>query len=203
MSLKINQSENQELLTVQIQKPSAKYFDEMLRMSSAADLLRSGVFPNAKEVTESFGAYDAVRRHLWRDFKPDDDEVLCICVADGRTPRTALTFALRSAWTCISVDPNLNTGRFPFWVTNFRRLLMFAKKIEQCQFSARKVVVVMVHPHVKIPLALEAITGFEQRAVVSMPCCVKQEIPGHPPDLEYHDRGVWSPQRTVKVWKQI
>jgi hypothetical protein len=203
MSLKINQIETPEQITLQVQKPSDRYFNELMRCACAPDLLRSGVFPNAKEVTESFGAYNAVRKHLWKQFPPNDEDVICVCVADGSTPRTALTFALRTKWNVISVDPNLRHAKFQRWSGQFKRLYLFAKKIQDCRFEAKKIVIVMVHPHVKIDDTLPSIIGYEQRAVVSMQCCVKQFITNKAPDIEYNDLGIWSPQRSIKVWRQV
>lgn len=201
--LKIHQIETPEQITLQVQKPSSRYFDEILRSNCGRDLLESGVFPNAKEVTESFGAYNAVRRALWKQFPPDDDSVVCVNVADGSTPRTGLTFALRTKWNCISVDPNLKTHKFHRWVPKYKRLSMFAKKIEDCHFEANKMLIVMVHPHVLIDKALESLVGYEKRALVSLPCCIKQEIKGREPDVRYHDLGIWSPKREVLVWRQV
>lgn len=212
MSLKINQIETPEQITLQVQKPSMRYFDELMRCSCAPDLIQSGVFPNSKEVTESFGAYNAVRKHLWKQFPPNDDEVVCVCVADGSTPRTGLTFALRTKWQVISVDPNMRHAKFHRWVDRYQRLYLFAKKIQELRFEARKMLIVMVHPHVKIDDTLPSLIGYEQRAVVSMQCCVKQFISSSSedgrlsnlkPDIEYNDLGIWSPQRSIKVWRQV
>lgn len=203
MSLKIRQQENPEHITLQITKPSDRYFNELMRSTCAPDLITSGVFPNAKEVTESFGAYNAVRNHLWKQYPPNDPDVVCVCVADGSTPRTALTFALRTAWNVISVDPNLRTEKFHNWIKRYKRLYLFAKKVEDFHFESKKLLIVMVHPHVKIDNTLASLIGYEQRSVVSMQCCVKQFITGKEPDIQYNDIGIWSPQRSIKIWKQV
>lgn len=202
MSLKIHQVESPEQITLQVTKPSDRYFNELMRCNCSPDLLTSGVFPNAKEVTESFGAYNAVRKHLWHQYPPNDPDVVCVCVADGSTPRTALTFALRTKWNVISVDPNLRSERFHRWM-KYKRLYMFAKKIQDFKFECRKMLIVMVHPHVKIDETLPSLIGYEQRSVVSMQCCVKQFITNQEPDIEYNDIGIWSPQRSIKIWKQV
>lgn len=41
----------------------SRYLDEFVRCRCAPDLLARKLFPNAKEVTESFAAYAAVRKH--------------------------------------------------------------------------------------------------------------------------------------------
>lgn len=50
-------------------------------------------FPNAKEVTESFGAFHAVNEHL-SHLSRDDINVAVICVGDGHSPRTGMLFAV-------------------------------------------------------------------------------------------------------------
>lgn len=181
------------------------YFDELVKTKCGADLLALGFFPNAKEVTESFAAYSAVRRFLWQDFRPNDPNVTLIAVGDGTWPRTAATFAFRSAWNCISVDPGLH----PDAATknrakmNVTRLTCEPKRVEDITIEAAALVVVCVHSHAPMPEVLKHLTSrTNRRAVVAIPCCVMQEIPGVPL-VEYRDTGILSPCNLVKVWRDV
>jgi hypothetical protein len=80
------------------------YMDEFIRLSCAPELLQLRVFPDAKEISESMGALDAVRRNCNFIFNEDD---LVICVRDGSTPRTATLFALMTNMQIVSIDPAL------------------------------------------------------------------------------------------------
>ncbi|HUS51341.1 MAG TPA: hypothetical protein VMZ91_14325, partial [Candidatus Paceibacterota bacterium] len=72
MKNNINYKETNSEVILQIKKPSLRYLNEFTRLKCGSDLLRSKVFPNAKEITESMGAYNALRTHLQGDFPLGD-----------------------------------------------------------------------------------------------------------------------------------
>jgi hypothetical protein len=157
------------------------------------------LFPNAKEITESFGAYNAVRKHFRKICTFDDKTMNIVVVGDGSTPRTAATFAFRSKFQCHSVDPLMkfeNTKRL-----RIDRLFTYAKKIEECEFNFDRVIILHVHSHVKIETSLKYIKGNE-RHVVAMPCCVPQTLE-RKPDVEYIDWNILSPKNTIKIWRDV
>jgi hypothetical protein len=186
------------------------YINEFFRLRCAEAFCAFGIFPNAKEVTESFGAYHAVRKHLPHlAFK--DPSVTMIAVGDGCTPRTGSTFALRSAWTCHSVDPACHetSKRGPQhrpashgWGA-IRRLTVHAKRIEDVYLHARgPVVIVAVHSHARLEAAVQSVCSGSSLSVIAMPCCKPQRL--HvPPDIEYEDEAVLSPRRRILVWKDV
>lgn len=176
-----------------------RYLGELVTLTCAPDMLKLRLFPNGKEVSESFGAYNAVRYKL-QQFKLNDPNVSVIVVGDGRTPRTAATFAFRSAWMCHSVDPMLGGGSIRWAEIN--RLTIHKRRIEDCSFMADRVILVAVHSHANLSKAVQAVTAREL-AVVAMPCCVPQKLDGIEPDNEYEDGGVISPCRTIKVWNNV
>jgi hypothetical protein len=189
------------LNSVARQSPEAhklvKYLVEFVTMSCAPDMLALRVFPNAKEISESFGAYDAVRCRL-PEFGLKDPTVTVVAVGDGTTPRTAATFAMRSAWTCYSVDPLLRGG-IARW-SAIKRLHIVPSKIEDVRIDGDKVIVIAVHSHARLDVTLRSITAREMLAVVAMPCCVPLLL-DRPPDIEYDESGVISPCRTIKIWR--
>lgn len=190
-------------------KPSMRYIDELVKTRCFPQLLQTGYYPNAKEFTESAGAYEAARRKL-RDFAAlSDKKVLCLFPGDGKWPRTGSMFALRSAWDCRSIDPLMS--------------VVAAKGIERClgykgttedykgYFKPRedaKVIIVAVHSHATLDSAIDMLDEplrliHENRlAIISIPCCVPQKVERHMIGIQhsYEDKGIWSPENRVMVW---
>lgn len=163
-------------------------------MRCSADFIKHKLFPNVKEVTESFGAFEAVVK-LGLDF--NDPSINIVCVADGSTPRTAATFAFRTKWTCYSIDPQLSNRP---WNQMISRLTAMKTKVEDWHFdTSDKVVLVAVHSHVALSAAIKSIVT-PQLAVVAIPCCLPQYVPGVPHSAEYNDKHMWSPKNLVKTW---
>lgn len=192
----IDYRDTEEQITFTVKRPSMRYVNEFLNLKCAPDLLAWEVYPNVKEITESFAAFNAVRKVL-KDDRLKDNSVIVYCVGDGRTPRTAACFAVRSAWTAVSIDPQLNDAID--WGRKIKRLWTVPLKVEEMEFRPgfnQTRVVVAVHSHAD----LQHTEKFEPEIVVSIPCCVPQTYGGRPPDHEYTDWGILSPERTVKVW---
>lgn len=178
-------------------KFNSLYIDRFFSLKCAADLLICKVFPDAKEVTESFAAYEAVIKYLPIDLS--DKSVNLVCVGDGSSPRTAATFAFRSAWKCFSIDQNLkNKNSF----NSIKRLQLSSSKIEDVKFIFNTTTIIcLVHDHSPINKCLENIIA-PVRHLVSIPCCVA--VKGlRKPDFEYDDLNIWSPKNKVMVWRNI
>jgi len=177
--------------------PLFRYINELVGCSCFPDLLALKIFPNAKELTESAAAYNAVRHRL-KQYDLKDPTVSVVCVGDGCTPRTASMFAFRSAWTCYSVDPNLKGGK---WESAIQRLHVVKSKIEHWSGHFEKVIIVAVHSHARLEDSATHVTSNGNRSFVAIPCCVKQTLWGIAPDVEYIDKGIWSPENKVKIWR--
>lgn len=191
---------------VAVKKPTMRYFDELLRCKCAADLLEFELFPNSKEVTESFAAHRAARLITAKWCRLDNPEMCVIAVGDGGTPRTAATFALRSKWDCHSVDPLL--GHKTRW-ERIERLHLHRCKVEECDPAAigkhSFTLLCCVHSHANFEAAVRLARKVttQHLAAIVMPCCVVQELNGQPPDEVYADWGVWSPKREIRLWQDI
>ena len=173
-----------------------RHVSEFVTLYCAPDMLGMRLFPNAKEISESFAAFDAARYKL-PTFDISDPSIALIAVGDGATPRTAATFAFRSKWACYSVDPLLRGGTKRWSAIN--RLTVCAQKIQSFKIKCDRAVLVAVHSHAKLSDCLPSIHAREL-AVIAMPCCVRLEIPGVDPVITYESRGVISPMRTIKIW---
>ena len=177
-----------------------RYIGEFVTLKCAPDMLALKLFPNAKEISESFGAYEAVRRHL-QELDLKDPDVTVIAVGDGATPRTAATFALRSAWICHSIDPNLKGGALRWG--QIQRLTLWPERVENVRpIKAKKVaVVVAVHSHADLRKAI-LVADAPRIVVIAMPCCVPQRLSIFP-DKFYEDKGIISPKRQILIWKDV
>ena len=178
-----------------------RYLNDFIKLNkSGSDMLQLGLFPDAKEITESYGALNAVQTKL-KQYDPMDPEVTLVSVGDGKTPRTASLFAFRTKWQCISIDPILDTGKIPYWEENIQRLKCIPKRIEQLDINEDKVVIVAVHSHANLQSILQHVWG-KVRSLVAIPCCVPYIHESIRP-MEYSDSGIWSPKNIVKVWRTI
>ena len=172
------------------------YFNALLHRSAGPRLVELKVFPNAKELTESFAAFRAAMK--FREFfPPNDSSVQLVAVGDGKTPATAVTFALQTRWSCHSVDPRLRPDSR--W-DGVPRLRLHSKPIEAMTFEADRLVVVAVHAHVDAAVVRSRISAREL-LLVFLPCCVPAQLE-HPPDLEYEDPDVLSGARRVLIWRE-
>jgi hypothetical protein len=178
-----------------------RYMNEFIRLNkSASDMLQLGLFPDAKEITESYGAYNAVMTKL-KQYDPNDQEVTLVSVGDGTTPRTASLFAFRTKWNCISVDPLIKQDKIQYWEENIQRLTCLPNTVEDINLLYDKVVIVAVHSHANLQNILCHVGG-TVRSIVAIPCCVPYKHESIKP-IEYQDSGIWSPMNKVMVWRTV
>jgi len=175
-----------------------RYINKALGLSCFPDIATLKIFPNGKEITESFGAFEATKRFI-PFFNHADNNLDIVCVGDGRTPRTAATFAFLTKNKVYSIDPNLKTPEY--FEKNIQRLKCLRSKVEDIDFNSEKVIIVAVHSHAPLNKVLENIKG-DQRALVAIPCCISHKHSKNP-DLEYNDPGIWSQKNLVKIWTEI
>ena len=191
----------QGTLTVSIKYPHLRYLNEFVKLKCASDLLNLGVFPNAKEITESLAAWNAVRKYLWkRGFTPDK-KLNCYVIGDGTTPRTAALVAFVSNFNVYSIDPNLK------WKDRYRsisRLVIERCRIEDKDRLPDNSLILLVHSHAEPKSVLEKLNKKYHYGIVVIPCCIPLNIFDEDKRLtkiaEYEDWGIHSPERTVKVY---
>lgn len=169
----------------------------------AASLVRW--FPNAKEVTETIGAFVAITTRL-RHLSRGDRSVVAVVVGDGHSPRTGAFIATSTAWRVISIDPVLSAKRH-----GVERLETRSHRIEDTpaiDAHDGPAIIVAVHSHARLNDAVRKITNASTLDVVSIPCCVPQTITRFgdvllSPSLEYADAAILSPERRVLVWRDV
>ncbi|CAH0488266.1 unnamed protein product [Peronospora farinosa] len=192
---------------------SLRYLNEFVgKLHCASALLEHGLFPDAKEITESMAMFNAVRRYIEPRNKETSQETNgkhdgIVVVGDGNTPRTGAMFAFRMrGWTSYSVDPAMENGtseRSKGW-TDVSNLVVMRNKIEDVRITLRRAIVVLVHAHVTLEQALSAVQAEQICGVVTLPCCNwygQQELLfGRGPDLVYDDFSVLSDHREIRLW---
>ena len=179
-----------------------RYTDELLSLRSAPRMLELSLFPNAKELTESFACFNAVRTHLCDHFKPDDPSVRLVAIGDGLTPRTAALFAFRTSWRCISIDPLMT--RPAQWCSEVNRLSAARAKVEEAAdyLVGERLLLVLPHAHVALSTCVRLCHWNKALGAVVIPCCnwYKSAEGCEAPLHEADDLGIVSPHRLVRCW---
>lgn len=209
--------EHGDKIVVTIKKPSLVYLDLALRLKCFPEMLRLGIFPNAKEVTESMSMFAALRKSLQMlglaDKDLSDPSGRVLVVGDGRTPRTGAMVAMRSKWSVLSVDPALKSKRgevedYPE-VERLQTLSACVEDLDAATFSeflsgATACWVLAPHSHGQVAHVVNLLEAAKVSYVlVSMPCCYPelQSLP-RAPELSYEDLACLSPERTINIWKK-
>ena len=182
---------------VGVKMPTLRYLNAFVRLRCAPDLLHWDVFPNAKEITESFAGLQAASQVMGKNSRSASH--LCIVVGDGSTPRTGALIACCTNWNVVSIDPRMRVEKnWPI-----RRLSLARTTIEEwipTNRSTQRPIVVAVHSHAKLAFVGTMIPP--PLAVVAIPCCVPHTLDGWNRE-EYTDWGIHSPERDVIIFTPV
>ena len=160
-------------------------------------------FTSTKDVSESMAAIQAANKHgLWRlhNMKNSSsrrrDIVLCLCIGDGSTSRTAVLACFLKKWDCISIDPALHqewNGDSPKGV---RGLVGYGGTLEEfmmqeevvgqdgggerrCKRRYDHLLLLCVHSHARL-IGNASVPNIQLRyghdiptTLISLPCCPK------------------------------
>lgn len=179
------------------------YIDRFMGMKLAPDMLINKLFPDSKEITESFGMYEAMKRVCIELGIKLSDNVKCVVVGDGHRCRTGALIAFCSNFNCISIDPEMNLD--PLLTTDKRRFVRvdrarcFIQDGEWDYSEYEHTFIIHPHSHAKLSQSLAHIKG-KHRHLISMQCCVKDDIAG---GTEYRDKYVHSPHNLIRYWTNI
>ena len=186
------------------------HFNEFVRLSCAGSLLDLHIFPNAKEISESMGCFDGVRRYLPVGWNFSDTNIICLSLADGSTPRTAALFAYMSKWQIISVDPAMREDAIER-CKSVDRLICIKDIVENIgEYECERAVILAVHAHNSpekkdkrkniLEAAMKKVKA-KNYLVVALPCCNDLNIPGRNFQHEYKDLGIWSEKNVIRIWE--
>lgn len=180
-------------------KISARYVNRFISLNSLEEFGRYGLFPNVKEVTESFGMYNAVTSYVCgtdANINVKNDDVRVFVVGDGVTPRTAGLFAFMTKWDCYSIDPQMRDKDY----SEIKRLLVYRQKIEDSVYipkHGKYHIILLPHSHADIQVSYDKLKN-DRTWIITMPCCVHHEL--NIPCIEYKDPHVASPKNLIKVY---
>ena len=188
------------------QTPHLQYLDRFLSLRCAPDLLTLKIFPDAKELTESFSILEALTRFfplLRAASATAGPEPSFLVVGDGSTPRTAALLAFMYPQSSVySVDPQLAlpSGSSPPGAEphpNVSNLTLYRGGIEEVVVNDSRVVLVLVHAHVALDACLKSLPkAASVDGIITLPCCNWAEkqaaFQGRKPDREGLDWGCWS-----------
>lgn len=199
---------------------SLKYLDRFLKLRCCVPMLEMGLFPDAKEISESMGCLWAVKTHLPDVLRWDESAVTCVVVGDGCRPRTAALCCFLTRWRrVLSIDPSL--GPSSERIRAIERLELRAERIQAVTVDLdvkedAKVLIMLPHAHVcpndalaclRVPAtALQDPGQMPQISCVQLPCCEYEyhdRVAAQDPDAEYADPAIGSSRRTVRVWRDV
>lgn len=173
-------------------KPNTEYINRFIKMKCAADLLRLRMFPDAKEVTESFGMINACKNLPLEFNDRSRSDINVVVVGDGVRPRTGALFAHLTRWNCVTIDPIMVEEVWPI-----HRLKCYKKKVEDVKLHFDgPLIIVLPHSHAKPSICLSNITTSSLLCVINMPCCVPSDIL-HFEHISYKDGRIWSPKNRI------
>eukprot|EP01051_Picozoa_sp_SAG22_P012554 SAG22_NODE_1316_length_4765_cov_2.544792_2_plen_586_part_00 len=204
------------------------YLDRVFGLACFGELTRLQIFPDAKDISESYGAVVAATRHghlahLGSRKAERAPGVLCLAVGDGATPRTAALVAFLTRWRAISIDPALRASWLGSEPQGVRRLSCYGGTFEGFCADAgpgglgvvaaggercAELVLLCVHSHNQFVGdasvdAVRARLGYPPTTLVSLPCCHQfnpQKEIGRKPDHGFEDFAIFSACRAVNVW---
>ena len=176
-----------------------KYIDNFLNLKAASEMQRMKLFPNAKEITESIGCFNAVMKMLGgMETNACRSDLTCIIVGDGSTPRTGALFAYRTRWTVISYDPNIKHG---VWDCIKRLKAIRGMAEDYPQHYEGDLVLVFPHSHANSKKVLNALTCTGKRTIVWLPCCTQMDIAAE--CVSWTDEHIASPKNRFFCWADL
>lgn len=196
-----------------------RHVDEFLMSGAAQHLLSLGLFPDAKEISESMAAFLAVRQHMPGLWDLQDPSILCACIADGHTPRTGAVMHALTGWQVLSCDPAMRPAvakEMSFRMPRLSALRGVAAELPEHEVERLVVVAVHAHNFVNRPPPGAIAQGLMPRPnilaetlgrlrakevlIVALPCCHRLWLPDREHVAEYHDPGIWSHHNRIKIW---
>ena len=212
-----------------------QHIDAVWSMKCFKELIKLDVFPDAKDISESMGALRAATLYSHLSLRKDaeksrrdalrsrwkEENVWCICIGDGSTPRTATLISFLTVWNLFSIDPGLKkefVGKEP---KGIQRLEAFDLKFEDwakmysksadCQrikSMCKYLFIICVHSHHRFvgEASFDKIRdafGNCPTCLVNLPCCAKfrpTKDLGITPALTYDDPAIFSACRQIDIW---
>lgn len=220
LTLNISETNNYYDLDVKYNtKHLISYMDKFLRTCFVAEtkyninmstIMRIYGFKFAtKEITESMAAFSHTSYHLNKILY--DRDVLCIVVADGKSPKTGIIFSLKTNWSVVSIDPMMEME----YVENklMDNLVCYKDLVENKLDDileeykyVKQVVLINVHSHAntnKIWIEVTEKRNSKGIFCLSIPCCpgYTHLVKNIEPVYRGIDNGIASQKNEIYLWK--
>ena len=178
-----------------------EYIDAFFKLPKLELFRKEHLFPNIKEVTESYGIFHACLEVCKRtNIARNDPNVLIVVIGDGHRARTGVLCSSMSAWRALSIDPVIHT------CPSFPKVKTIASKIEDIPEDINHdgpVILCFPHCHASITTTLGKIkSSNNNRHVISMPCCFKDDTVIKP-SFSYIDEKILSDKNTINIYLNV
>lgn len=152
-----------------------KYINQYFRLDCSADMQGLRLFPNVKEIQESFGTFNQVTDYVMQvdpNIKLDNPNINVYVIGDGSTPRTAATFNFLSKWKTFSIDPLVRMDTDWSVIRNLTVLKGTGEEMIE-DIVEQKDYIFLVFPHSHIPELNSIYKYFINQKVwiINLPCC--------------------------------
>lgn len=181
----------------------AKYINRFISQNSSADMMGMELFPNVKEILESYSFLYLVEEKLskWdNNIQKSNPNIHCIVVGDGTKPRTAATMCFNTKWKVWSIDPELRIELQ--WEEHIRNLSCVDEKIQDVwvnQGEPEVVLIFLPHSHAPVQECWNNIyKDHPNKWLVKLECCTKDELPWE--HFVFKDKYLMSSANKFKIW---
>ena len=172
----------------------SRYIDEFLNLKCNKDII--DFFPNAKEITESLGAFHAFKDYIVspKEFYKNNFDI--IVIGDGHQPRTGALFACMTPYSACSIDPVLRVEK-SYW-KKIINLNCIKDKVENIKYKIiNKTIFVLVHAHVHFSHFKHLVKNGDY--IINIPCCMDLKFSGNP-IISYIDKHIMSKKNRIDIY---
>ena len=189
-----------------------KRIDDFLQRKCFLDLMRLGIFPDCKEISEAECMRNACVFKL--KLKEKNEKTAVVIIGDGKYPRFGCLLAFTTLWKIYSIDPLLSFDPIENGVRNLYGIKSHVQNIKKIEWERipERVIVCAPHSHGDLNEGLKLIkrsiniSSLKEINFVASPCCVVQRIEDKnkktiPCHKRYADLGNWSNKGSFMLWK--
>jgi hypothetical protein len=101
-----------------------------------------------------------------------DSSTVCICVGDGKTPRTGYLIAGTTKWDVRSIDPIMDIKYTEKnWLPNLTCINKKMEDVNVDEFKGKRMIILAVHSHANLEDLWNRLNICRERICLSMLCC--------------------------------
>jgi len=186
-----------------------KYINQYFGLKCSAEMQELRLFPNLKEIQESFSIINNVQNYCMKtdtniDFKNPNINVYVI--GDGVTPRTAAVFNFLTKWKTFSIDPLM---RIENDYSTIQNLNVFKGKAEDVFVDNPDIVeqkdyifIILPHSHIENTNSIYRYFKNQKTWIINLPCCKPNQDNTLPIEswIGIKDRYINSDKNILKIY---